>query len=204
MMRRPLAAYALVLAATYASPVWAAQADGAFAVDGIGIWTCQRFIDEKAKNSNYYFMFGGWIDGYLTAINAYSSDTYDLTSWETTDLLLALIERNCKERLDEPFIAMVRGLANKLKETRLTENSPVVDASVGGKTIKLYKATVERLQQALLDGGYFAGGVDGQFGPNTQTAIEAFQAAKNIPVTGLPDQITLLALLRPAQSATQP
>jgi hypothetical protein len=182
----------------------AAEADGSFAVDGIGIWTCQRFLDERAANSNYYFMFGGWLDGYLTAINSYSPDTYDLTPWETTDLLLALIERNCKKRPEDPFVAMVRGLAKKLKDTRLPQSSPVIDAVVGGTTVKLYQATMTQVQQALLDGGFYSGSVDGQFGPSSQAAIEAFQTAKGLKVTGLPDQITLLALLRPTQEATTP
>ncbi|MGH6720116.1 MAG: peptidoglycan-binding domain-containing protein [Alphaproteobacteria bacterium] len=204
MRRIVIAAMAMLAAAYSAEPARAAEADGSFAVDGIGIWTCQRYLDERAAKSNYYFMFGGWLDGYLTAINSYSPDTYDLTPWETTDLLLALIERNCKKHLEDPFVAMVRGLAKKLRETRLPQTSPVIDAVVGSITIKLYQVTMAQVQQALFDGGFYSGSADGQFGPNTQKAIEAFQTVKSIPVTGLPDQITLLALLRPAQAAAEP
>lgn len=198
-MRRFAFAALIALHAALPNGARAADPSGTFAVDGIGTWTCQRYLDERAAQSNYYFMFGGWLDGYLTAINAYSPDTYDLTPWESTDLLMALMERNCKERPDEQFVGMAVALAKKLKETRLPAPSPVIDATAGGQTIKVYQATMAQVQQALLDGGFYSGGVDGQFGPMTQQAIEAFQGARQIPVTGLPDQITLLALLRPAK-----
>ena len=184
-------------------PAFAADPAGSFAVDGIGTWTCQQYIEERGKQSNYYFMFGGWVDGYLTAINAYSPDSYDLTPWETTDLLMALIERNCKERPDEQFVGMVVAMAKKLKETRLAAPSPIIEASANGQSVKLYQDTMMKVQQALVDAGFYSGTVDGQFGPMSQSAIEAFQSARKLQVTGLPDQLTLLALLRPAQPAAE-
>lgn len=195
-MRRLALAAVVLLAPSLAV---AADAEGSFAVDGIGTWTCQRFIDERKAQSNYYFMFGGWLDGYLTAINAYSPDTYDLTPWESAKLLMALMDAHCRERPDQAFVGMVVEFARTLKNTRLATPSPVIDAVVGERSVKVYQATMMQVQAALRDAGFYGGTVDGQFGPQTQSAIEAFQGAKQIEVTGLPDQMTLLALLRPGK-----
>ncbi|MBM3582900.1 MAG: peptidoglycan-binding protein [Alphaproteobacteria bacterium] len=203
MRRFALAGLVAAALAGLGGPALAADQAGSFAVDGIGTWSCSKYIEERAKESNYYFMFGGWVDGYLTAINAYSPDSYDLTPWETTGLLMALIERNCKERPDEQFVGMVVAMAKKLKETRLAAPSPVIEASANGQSVKLYQDTMMKVQQALVDAGFYSGTVDGQFGPMSQSAIEAFQSARQLQVTGLPDQLTLVALLRPAQPAAE-
>lgn len=53
---------------------------------------------------------------------------------------------------------------------------------------------VRTLQQLLTSAGYDAGVIDGIFGPLTESAVEAFQAANDLPVTGLVDQDTWDAL----------
>ena len=50
------------------------------------------------------------------------------------------------------------------------------------------------LQQALADAGYFAGEVDGVYGPQTVAAVEALQEANGLPVTGTLDRATEEAL----------
>jgi peptidoglycan hydrolase-like protein with peptidoglycan-binding domain len=49
---------------------------------------------------------------------------------------------------------------------------------------------VNRLQQTLLDKGYYRGKVDGVFGLRTRASIRAYQKAENLPVTGLFDKET--------------
>jgi hypothetical protein len=199
--------FAALLLLALPVPALAADPDGNFAVDGIGAETCQHFVAEREKNSNYYFMYGGWLDGYLTAINQYTSETFDLTAWETTDLLMALIDRHCRQNPDQQFIGVAVALARNLSKDKLAQSSAVVEAKVGERTIRLYQATMARVQDALKAAGFYAGGVDGQFGPQSQEALTAFQTAKGLEVTGLPDQRTLMALLRPSPAEggeTQP
>ncbi len=181
--------------------VAAADAQGKFTTDGIGAESCQRFIGEREKKSNFYFMFAGWLDGYMSALNQYTGDTFDITPWESSELLMALIERHCRQNPDDQYIKVVVSLAKTLNNDKLTEESFPVDATVGDKTVRIYQAVMARAQSALKAAGHYAGDVDGQFGPNTQTAFEAFQTAMKIEVTGLPDQQTLLALFRPAPPA---
>ncbi len=53
---------------------------------------------------------------------------------------------------------------------------------------------VRALQQLLADAGHDPGPIDGIFGQMTESAVEAFQSANSLPVTGLVDQATWDAL----------
>jgi len=55
-------------------------------------------------------------------------------------------------------------------------------------------ALVRDVQQALNDKGYSAGPVDGQWGPNTETAVKRFQQSSGLPQTGELERSTLAAL----------
>ena len=50
------------------------------------------------------------------------------------------------------------------------------------------------LQQRLKDAGYYQGRIDGVYGPETVTAVEALQTDAGLPVTGLVDRATSAAL----------
>ncbi len=56
-------------------------------------------------------------------------------------------------------------------------------------------AFVQVLQQALRERGYFAGKVDGLFGPRTKTAVMSFQAAAGLATDGVVGQRTWDALM---------
>jgi hypothetical protein len=53
---------------------------------------------------------------------------------------------------------------------------------------------VRSVQQALNDKGYFAGAVDGQWGPATRDAVRRFQQASGLAQTGELERSTLAAL----------
>lgn len=55
-------------------------------------------------------------------------------------------------------------------------------------------STVRNAQAALNNQGYSVGAVDGQWGPNTQSAVRRFQADHNIAQSGTLDGATLSAL----------
>jgi peptidoglycan hydrolase-like protein with peptidoglycan-binding domain len=56
-------------------------------------------------------------------------------------------------------------------------------------------AHVRTLQMLLNGNGYSSGTVDGDFGPNTEKAVRAFQKAKNLIQDGLVGQNTWTAIL---------
>lgn len=55
----------------------------------------------------------------------------------------------------------------------------------------------EQLQRALADSGFDPGGVDGVIGPNTRSALRAWQAANDLPADGYPSARVLSLLLEP-------
>lgn len=67
-------------------------------------------------------------------------------------------------------------------------------ASIFGTTSIAQDAEVQNVQSALSELGYDPGSADGFMGPKTQSAIEAFQKDRDIPITGIVDDATLLAI----------
>ncbi len=62
---------------------------------------------------------------------------------------------------------------------------------------------VREVQQLLSQAGHLDGAVDGVFGWQTFHAVEAFQSAQQIPVTGVVDEATLAALRRAEPSVSR-
>ena len=63
---------------------------------------------------------------------------------------------------------------------------------------------VELLQDRLIELGYLTGEADGSFGPATEEALLAFQAAADLEETGIADAETMEALLDPDAPALEP
>ena len=62
---------------------------------------------------------------------------------------------------------------------------------------------VSNVQSSLKNRGYYTGGIDGNFGPESQHALTAFQTASGLPATGTLDTPSLSALgIGIKQSAT--
>ena len=57
-----------------------------------------------------------------------------------------------------------------------------------------YDEFTKQIQQKLTELGFYAGPVNGDFGPQTQAALAQYQQANLLPVSGMPDAPTLLDL----------
>jgi hypothetical protein len=69
--------------------------------------------------------------------------------------------------------------------------SPTVSTT---SAVRLSKQEIRAAQEALVDFGYSELKADGSLGPSTRKAIEAFERAKGLPVTGKLGTATLQAL----------
>ncbi len=201
MKRTALLASLAIAFAILAVPAMAADSAGQFAVRGVGRANCEQFLKALNEKSDVRLVFAGWIDGYLTGVNQYSPNTFDVAPWESTEVIGRLLKKNCERNPSQGFFALLNSVALVFKEERLSESSPRIAARNGDKAVAVYKATLEKVQQKLKERGHYSGAVDGAFGPATKTAIEAFQQAEGLKVTGLPDQLTLWRLLRPSSKA---
>lgn len=178
------------------SVVQSADTEGQYAVRGAGLINCALFVEARSARDDAYLVTAGWVDGYITGINQHAPDTYDVLSYESTELLMALLDQHCQEHPNDPVFGVLNRLFAELREGRLTAKSEKVPVAVGEREGRHYVALIERVQQKLRDGGFFEGPVNGDFSPQTVEAIKRFQESVDFTATGFPDQKTLWRLLR--------
>ncbi len=192
-MRRIMLAGALCAALPFAAG--AADAEGRFAIKGTGISSCQMFLNETEKRSHNSFLFAGWLNGYLTAVNQSRADTFDATSWESLDTLANYLAHYCRKHPEKSFFIAVTTMLDALMEQRLRTFTPKLRASAGGNATILYQEVLRRAQVSLAERGYYQGEPVGLYDTETHQALEAFQKAEGLDTHGLPDQRTLHRLL---------
>lgn len=186
-------ALALLLAAVL-DPAHAADREGRFSIRGAGLLTCDAFAKERAARSKAYYMIGGWIDGYVTALNQATGDTYDVLSFESTELVAALLDAHCKTHPNDRVFSVINTLVGRLQPRRLEVQSPMVEVRVGERRVVLYQEVLRRSQHALAQRGLYKGPETGTFDDATRKAIAAFQKQTKFEPTGFPDQTTLMRL----------
>ncbi len=174
----------------------AADQNGLFAIRGAGLLTCHTFVQEREAASDAYVMIGGWLDGYVTAINELSLETFDVVPYVSTELLTVLINRHCKDNATDIVFAVTNNLLAKLFDERLKSSSAYVDVRVGLYQMRLYTDTIERIQTSLAGKGLLDIEATGQWNLATQNALAKYQESVGMNGTGFPDQATLWSLLR--------
>ncbi len=170
-----------------------------FAVKGAGRVSCARFLEERSKRSAAYRLFGGWRNGYLSAIKFLDKDTFDIAPWQRTDTLAAALASYCTKFPREPFYAAVIRMERSLRPARLQEPSKTLELEHDGKPLLIYVAMLKRAQTVLREAGHFKGESHGLFDSATQASLKAFQRAQSLKETGMPDQVTLYRLLHSTQ-----
>lgn len=183
---------ALLLAPQIAS---GADADGQFAVKGAGSLTCTELTAVIEKEPQNTFLLAGWMDGYLTAINQLTDGVVDHAPWQSVELLLDVLVNHCAANPDDPVVRATQIVLVAMRATRLTQKVEIETIQVGDQgSFQIDRESLRKAQQQLIALGYLAGGADGRYGPNTGAAIGKFQEASQLPVTNVPDQLTLFRL----------
>lgn len=124
---------------------------------------------------------------------------------------LTIIEGNKNEAVARRYLQIngryIRGYGLPKYLTAATNNSTTTNKTNGVKTVNITMnqlqkgatgAQVKTLQRLLNALGYSVGsaGVDGSFGPATDTAVRKFQKAKGLTVDGIVGSATWSALLK--------
>jgi murein L,D-transpeptidase YcbB/YkuD len=108
-------------------------------------------------------------------------------------------------QLDE----MRAGVSQAIEKARLELTGPtrqraaLEDGPATTSSVPLSKAAIRAAQEALVDFGYGKFEADGVLGPTTRKAVEAFERAKGLPVTGRLGAMTMQALKTNTASATE-
>ena len=177
------------------------EAESRFAVKGRGLAPCSALTDAYRHETPQRFLFAGWLNGYLTALQQTDPETFDLAPWQSTDFLVRYTLRYCGENPDRPFFAAAATLATALREHRLTEPSDLILIRAEGRQGRYYQETLRQVEQRLNALGLAQVEADGTFTAETYNALKAFQRRHKLEVTGLPDLQTLLKLFAPESGA---
>jgi len=148
-----------------ALPAAAADGDGQYALHGAGRRRCADFLKAEQGRMRDRYLIGGWLDGYLSALNQRTPKTYDLAPWQDTEALTRLNKQGCARDPKQWFFAVVGALTHSLQSQRLERASKRVIASAGKRHLALYQAVLRRVQQRLVKLGHYAGTPDGAYGP---------------------------------------
>ena len=92
------------------------------------------------------------------------------------------------------YAGSVDGNFGPKTERALRQFQKAQQLPVTGKIGGVSRDQIRKVQRALLRQGYYAGSVDGNFGPKTERALRQFQKAQQLSVTGQLDDGSLAAL----------
>lgn len=171
----------------------AADKNEVYAVKGAGVSYCSTFLESMEARDKNYFIYGGWVEGYLTALNQQLADTFDLAPWQTTELMLKMIEPVCQQNPEQQFHNVVKAMAGQFSEHKITESSNYVQLETN-KNLVFQESVIKRIKNALMEKGLYEGDDDLSWGGEVTTAIKEFQHSQDLEETGTPDQVTLYKL----------
>ena len=172
----------------------AADDKGQYGVRGAGLVSCFIFEKERELRSQTYHMIAAWMDGYITARNEYADDTYDTASFESTELISALVSEHCKKHPETSVFTVVNALIKQIAENRLRSPSQKTEIAIDDRKVLLYEEAVRRMLEKLTKDGFYNGEINNIYSPQAQEAIQAFQKSIGLKPTGFPDQLTLWRL----------
>lgn len=191
---KPGAILLCLAAAGLIQPAAAADTAGQFGIRGAGLISCALYEEQRETRSEAYHAIAGWLDGYITGINEYAADTYDTASFESTELLLALLSEHCSRHPETPLFGVIRPLVKSLSEHRLREPSDRVTFTLDGRDLRLYAEVIRRIQRRLSDAEFYSGRIHGVYTDAVRQAMRKYQASIDLQPTGIPDQLTLWRL----------
>lgn len=183
-------------APTFFTPAHAADAGGDFAVKGVGLAPCADVAKAIEEQSPLFLSMGGWIAGYMTALNQKSAETFDLFSWQDDTTVAGAILAWCRANPSARLFEATAAMAKSLERDRIRERTSLLTIGGTDPPLRVYAETLRRAQEALARFG-FDPGERGTFGAGTRAALTRYQSKAGLPQTGLPDRESLYALLAP-------
>lgn len=187
---------ALCATAGFQSGAQAAATKGEFGIKGIGASDCATAVREYKAGTPNAMMYGGWLYGYMTAVNQVTPDTFDLATWQDLNTLSNFLIEYCAKNPRMSFAQAVFNMTNALKPMRLKTVSQPVHFRKNDKDFVLYGEVITRIAQTLTTKGFYKGNVKDKpaFTDEMARALAQFQARNKLPPTGEPDQFTLFRL----------
>jgi len=186
-----------VLAFTSVTPAQAADENETYAVKGAGVSYCSTFVESMQSRDKNYFVYGGWIEGYLTGLNQQLANTFDLAPWQTTELMLRIIEPICQQNPKQQFHNVMKAMAGEFSQHKVSQSGNYIQIEAD-KSLVFQEVIITRIKATLVEKGFYKGDDDFGWGEAVIAAVKDFQRSQGLEETGLPDQLTLYKLFHSA------
>ena len=192
LARHALLSFALAAGAFLgAGAAQAADANGSFAIRGIGSQTCATYVAALAKPEEFT-RYGNWLLGYATAHNRLVPDAYDIIPTEPGVDFPNVVAVVCRSNPQMLLENAASSAVTAIRPLRQTTASPLVQVSSDGKTVSIHQDSLKRLQSALIAKQLFKGTANGAPSAAFTDALKAFQRTERIAGTGRPDIDTFI------------
>jgi len=175
---------------------YSSDKNNTYAIEGAGIASCSKFVESASKKDNHYYVYGGWVEGFLTASNQHQEQTFDLTPWQSTQLILKIIESICTENPKAKFHQVLNNLVPELSKQRISIGGKFVDID-GKRKYVFQEEVILRMKKALTNKQLYTGGLTTEYSDELKNSVIKFQKKIHQNATGLPDQATLFELFKP-------
>lgn len=173
-----------------------ASKNGQYSVSGLGASSCSQFLNvSKSNDVRAIIEYANWLEGYITAYNYLSKDTFEALPIADRIGLLTFIRNGCANAPKTRISDMVLDLLESFEPYRLRTHSELIVAEHNGKRITVRRETLARAQMELQKKGLYTSTIDGLYGKGTRSALLSYQKSNNLAQTGLPDGGTLIPLL---------
>jgi hypothetical protein len=176
-----------VFAAVIALPSIAADESGGFVVKGVGAKSCSAFVEVAARGSRELSQYLGYVNGYTSAYNEISEDTFDVWRWQTTDTVLLLLLQRCQREPGLSFGAALATLTRYLDGSKIGAKVGVVRVGTPDEGFFVYEPVYADILAALEGEGYQT--------TNPHTALMQYKKDQNVADTKNLYQMLLLRLL---------
>ena len=132
----------------------AADTNGEFVVKGIGTKTCADFVTVAAQGSGELSQYLGYVNGYTSAYNEISENTFDVWRWQSSDTILLLLLNRCRQEPELSFGAALATLTRYLDAEKIDIKAGVVRVGTAEKGFFLYEPVYADLLASLEAEGY--------------------------------------------------
>lgn len=192
-----LGSFLIALSLCIASEGYGGDVNGQFAVDGVGARSCKDFTDALANKEDPKLAaaFASWTNGFMSASNAFGNETFDLTPWQTVEVVLAKMRTYCNQYPDEAYVQALGTLISVLRAQRLAEQNEIVRFAWQEKAVFIYRDVLKQIRDKLEKLGYPIDAEEGAYEDEFVQALLKYQGDSGLPKTGLPDQPTLVRML---------
>lgn len=177
------------------SPAIAADGQKNFNTRGIGTVVCTDYLESRKSANGPDYILRSWINGYITARNELGDGTYDVApDWQVHHIAGA-VGHICGQDGTLPISTALQIFVRDMDSHKLAKKSGRLEIQDESGRVEIYVETLARIQKKLSEADLYTGSLDGQYGPQTKSAIKAFQESVGLASTGLPDARTRARLL---------